>query len=98
MRRYESSRKTTFAFALGFLAWLAPLASAGLLGAEAPRKNPSSYVVLVTEGDGTVQAVFDRYPELRGSWEELAKFNLLRAGRLIEIPSEMTPDIAADIR
>ena len=89
MRRYESSRKTTFAFALGFLAWLAPLASAGLLGAEAPRKNPSSYVVLVTEGDGTVQAVFDRYPELRGSWEELAKFNLLRAGRLIEIPSEM---------
>ena len=92
MRRYESSRKTTFAFALGFLtwlAWLAPLASAGLLGAEAPRKNPSPYVVLVTEGDGTVQAVFDRYPELRGSWEELAKFNLLRAGRLIEIPSEM---------
>jgi hypothetical protein len=46
-------------------------------------------VVVVTEADGTVQALIDRYPELRGSWEELAKFNLLRAGRPIEIPSEM---------
>jgi hypothetical protein len=91
MRRYESSRKT-FAFALGVLTWLAwhaSLASAGLLGAEAPRKHSSPYVILVTEGDGTIQAVFDRYPELRGSWEDIAKLNLLRAGRPIEIASEM---------
>jgi hypothetical protein len=87
MRRYESSRKASCAFTLGVLAWLA---SAGLLGAEGSRKEPASpYVVLVTEGDGTVQSVFDRYPELRGSWEELAKFNLLRSGRAIEIPKEM---------
>jgi len=85
MRRFEYSRKTFLASA-PVLAWFA---SAGLLGAEAPSKNPSPYVVLVTEGDGTVQAVFDRYPELRGSWEELARFNLLRAGRPLEIPLSM---------
>ncbi len=82
MRRYE----TPFVFALGALAWVA---SGGLLCAESPRKTASPYVVLVTEGDGTVQAVFDRYPELRGSWEELARFNLLRAGAPIEIPAAM---------
>jgi hypothetical protein len=60
-----------------------------VLSAEATGKNPAPYVVVVTESDGTVQAVFDRYPELRGSWEELARFNLLRAGRPIEIPAEM---------
>ncbi len=86
MRRIESSRTTSFAFALGVLAWVA---SAAFLGAEGPRKDPSPYVVLVTEGDGTVQAVFERYPELRGSWEEIAKFNLLRAGQPIEIPAEL---------
>ena len=84
MRRHESSRKASVAFALGFVA------SAGLLGAESPRKDPASpYVVLVTEDDFSVQSVFDRYPELRGSWEELAKFNLLRVGEAIEIPSDM---------
>lgn len=85
MRHPEGSRRTFLAFS-PVLAWVV---SAGVLGAEPPRKNPSPYVVLVTEGDGTVQAVFDRYPELRGSWEELARFNLLRAGRTIEIPAEM---------
>jgi hypothetical protein len=84
----ESSRKASSGFAAGVLF---SLASVGPVGAEAPRRSPSPspYVVLVTEGDGTVQAVFDRYPELRGSWEELAKFNLLRTGRPIEIPAEM---------
>ena len=84
--RRSRGSSTSFAFAPGVLAWIA---SAGMLGAEAPSKNPSPYVVLVTEGDGTVQAVFERYPELRGSWEELARFNLLRPGRPIEIPLEM---------
>jgi hypothetical protein len=57
--------------------------------AEDRPKSPSPYVVVVTEGDGTVRAILDRYPELRASFEELARFNLLRPGRSIEIPSEM---------
>jgi hypothetical protein len=61
----------------------------GLGAAEAPEKSETPYVVVVTEGDGTVQSIFNRYPELRTSWEELARFNLLRAGETIEIPSEM---------
>jgi FecR protein len=57
--------------------------------AEATRTNQEPYVVLVTEGDSTAQAVFQRYPELKGSWEDIARFNLLRSGNAIEIPKEM---------
>jgi len=56
-------------------------------GENGDHRDP--YVVLVTEGDSTVQAVFQRYPELKGSWEELARFNLLRSGHVIEIPPDM---------
>jgi hypothetical protein len=66
--------------------WL--LSQASTAGAETPAKIRETYVVL-SEGEGSVQAVFDRYPELRTSWEELAKFNLLRGGHPIEIPEEM---------
>jgi hypothetical protein len=84
MRLRERSKMVSLACALALFA------SRGSLGAESPRKDAASpYVVLVSEGDGSVQSVFDRYPELRGSWEELARFNLLRVGRSIEIPSDM---------
>ena len=47
------------------------------------------FVVVMTGDDSSVQALFDRYPEISGSWEELAKFNLLRSGHVIEIPRHM---------
>jgi hypothetical protein len=47
------------------------------------------FVVVMTEDDSSARALFDRYPEMSGSWEELAKFNLLRSGHLIEIPRHM---------
>ena len=67
-------------------AWLA---SPGITRAEDRPKGAAPYVVLVTEGDETVQAIFERYRELRGSWEELARFNLLRPGEAIEVPADM---------
>jgi hypothetical protein len=63
------------------------LAGAAEAGGNGEKVEP--YVVLVTEGDSTVQAVFRRYPELKASWEELARFNLLRSGNAIEVPKEM---------
>jgi hypothetical protein len=94
MKRYERWRKASLGLALGLIA------NAGPVGAESVKKDGASpYVVLVTEDDGSVESVFHRYPELRGSWEELAKFNLLRAGRAIEIPTEMldSPGILAKV-
>jgi hypothetical protein len=81
-KRLESSK--IFLAAAG--SWLLSQASAA--GAETPAKIRETYVVL-SEGEGSVQAVFDRYPELRASREELARFNLLRGGHPIEIPEEM---------
>ncbi|GMR22036.1 MAG: FecR domain-containing protein [Acidobacteriota bacterium] len=51
--------------------------------------DDDGFVVVMTEEDSSTQALFDRYPEMSGSWEELAKFNLLRSGHLIEIPRHM---------
>lgn len=56
---------------------------------EDPGQSSPPFVVLMTEDDASVQALFERYPELKGSWEELAKFNLLRPGHAVEIPSDM---------
>ena len=52
-------------------------------------EDSDGFVVLMTEDDSSAQALFDRYPEVSGSWEELAKFNLLRSGHVIEIPRHM---------
>jgi hypothetical protein len=80
-----SQRSKTTSIAV-LLAWIA---SPGITGAEDRPKDAAPYVLLVSEGDETVQAIFDRYPELSGSWEELARFNLLRRGEAIEVPAEM---------
>lgn len=73
------------------------LLSAGVLATQsalaeddkAEGNDTKSYVVLMTQDDASVEALFERYPELAGSWEELAKYNLLRSGIRIEIPTEM---------
>ena len=65
--------------------------------AAAPETKPvtvnehddDGFVVVTTPDDSSARALFDRYPELSGSWEELAKFNLLRSGHSIEIPHHM---------
>jgi hypothetical protein len=83
------SRRTVVSTLLA-LATVAGAAS----GSETPDKGrkkdaPSPYVVLATETDDSIRALFERYPELSGSWEELARFNLLRTGHPIEIPDSM---------
>jgi hypothetical protein len=46
--------------------------------------------VIVTDSEANPEALFERYPEIAGSWEELAKFNLLRRpGTAIEMPRAM---------
>jgi len=52
-----------------------------------PDREP--YAVVLTENDSSAQALFERYPELSGSWDELATFNLLETGRVLEIPKAM---------
>lgn len=77
----------------GALTLLAVVSTMPFAEAEDTRAQREPYVVLVTEKDSTVQAIFNRYPELKGSWEDLARFNLLRSGNAIEIPKDM---LAAD--
>ena len=57
--------------------------------ARAGDENEDGFVVIMTDEDSSAQALFDRYPEMSGSWDELAKFNLLRSGYVIEIPRHM---------
>lgn len=52
-------------------------------------KKESTYVIL-TDAETSPEELFRRYPELTSSWDELARFNLLRhPGTAIEIPSAM---------
>lgn len=61
--------------------------------ASEEEERPASYVVLVDDDASTIQALFERYPELATSFEALAMYNLLRPGRAIEIPVDMlSPD------
>lgn len=88
MQRFRTNHRLLRRGAVALVACV--LASTTILvEAEENRTEQEPYVVLVTDGDSTVQAIFQRYPELKGSWEELARFNLLRSGNAIEIPKEM---------
>ena len=63
--------------------------AAGAPETKAATEDDAGFVVVMTEDDSSAQALFDHYPEMSGSWEELAKFNLLRSGHVIEIPRHM---------
>lgn len=65
------------------------IASSAAAGPESKPKTEDGFVVVMTEDESSAKALFDRYPEMSGSWEELAKFNLLRTGHVIEIPRHM---------
>ena len=53
------------------------------------KKKEEAYVIL-TDSESTPDELFQRYPELSSSWDELARFNLLRRPRtVIEVPREM---------
>lgn len=75
--------------------WIACALLSAAAVAAGSEKNSSTnrdrdpFVVVVTEDDTSTQALFERYPEVSGSWEELAKFNLLRSGQALEIPSHL---------
>jgi hypothetical protein len=86
MQRLRTNRRTPRAAALAVWGFASMVTFAE---AEENPQNRAPYVVLVTEGDSTAEAIFRRYPELKGSFEELARFNLLRSGNPIEIPKEM---------
>ena len=57
--------------------------------ADSRGKKEASYVIL-TDSESSPDELFQRYPELASSWEELARFNLLRRpGTAIEVPRDM---------
>jgi len=57
--------------------------------ADSEDKEETSYLIL-TDSESTPEELFKRYPELASSWEELARFNLLkRPGTAIEVPRDM---------
>lgn len=78
-----------------WIAWFLFFAATATAGPEAKpsRHDGDDFVVVVTEHDSSARALLERYPEVSASWEELAKFNLLRSGHVIEIPRDM---IASD--
>ena len=61
-----------------------------LSGEESTNGKKKDAYVIVTETESNPEELFKRYPEISGSWEELAKFNLLKGrGTPIEMPREM---------
>ena len=65
-----------------------------LLGAGAPShsageatngKNKDAYVI-VTDTESNPEELFERYPEISASWDELARFNLLKGRHPYERP------------
>lgn len=71
-----------------------------LLGAApAPRSEKADrvrttdpYVIVLTESDESSENVLRRYPEITGSWQDIADFNLLRPGARIELSRDMLGD------
>ena len=60
--------------------------------AESPdtKKKEDTHYVILTEAESNPDELFRRYPELASSWDELARFNLLRrSGTAIEVPRAM---------
>ena len=80
------TKSGTIALMSFLLAWAS---DAGARERSASDDENDAYVVVMTEKDSSARALFERYPELDGSWDKLAKFNLLRAGHVIEIPRDM---------
>jgi hypothetical protein len=75
-----------------WIAWALVATGAAASGSEkksATDPDQQTFVVVMTEDDTSTQALFERYPEVSGSWEELAKFNLLRSGHALEIPGHL---------
>lgn len=48
-----------------------------------------AYVLILTPSDSNPDGVLERYPEISVSWDELARFNLLRSGTRIELKRDM---------
>jgi hypothetical protein len=54
-----------------------------------PKSPDDSYRLILTRSDSSPEVFFERYPEITTSWDDLARFNLLRSGNPIEIKREM---------
>jgi hypothetical protein len=66
------------------------LGAADESGSTKNKKSPDdSYMLILTRSDSSPDAVYERYPEITTSWEDLARFNLLRSGGPIELKREM---------
>ena len=64
-------------------------AGPGTESADSKDKKDTPYVIL-TDSESSPDELFQRYPELASSWDELARFNLLRRpGTAIEVPRDM---------
>jgi hypothetical protein len=57
--------------------------------ADKKGRTDTSYVI-ITQSESSPEDLFRRYPELLSSWDELARFNLLRSpGTTIEVPRDL---------
>lgn len=48
-----------------------------------------AYVLILTPSDTSPASVLERYPEITGTWDAVAEYNLLRPGSLIEVNRAM---------
>jgi hypothetical protein len=77
--------------------WTALLPLSVLLMGAAEEKSATkktdseddAYVLILTSSESNPEGILERYPEIETSWEELARFNLLRSGNPIELKREM---------
>jgi hypothetical protein len=70
---------------------LLPVVSEGDDEPKSKEKQP--FVLILTPSDTSPETVLTRYPEITGNWVDIAKHNLLRPGREIELTRDM---LAAD--
>jgi hypothetical protein len=52
-------------------------------------KTDDAYVLILTPSDSNPDGILERYPEITASWEDLARFNLLRSGTRVELKRQM---------
>lgn len=85
---------TRFVLVFMSLSILGAVAAARPAEESSDKKDQKDAYVIITTSESSPEELFRQYPELASSWDELARFNLLRSpGTTIEVPRDM---LAAD--
>ncbi|MGH9461783.1 MAG: FecR domain-containing protein [Vicinamibacteria bacterium] len=81
---------TRIVLVLMTLPTLAAVAAARPAEESSDKKDHKETYVIMTSSESSPEELFRRYPELASSWDELARFNLLRSpGTTIEVPRDL---------